>query len=163
MSRRSIRSLTFLFVLVSLLAATFSLSAQETSRRGRKFKMPPPTAKVDVLVVRDSSGKPVENAAVVFHVVGEKDNMELKTNDEGKASIDVLPLKGNIRLQIIAKGFQTYGADFKLDKETYAIEVRLKRPGEQYSIYKPHETQAGSEKKPEPGAEQKKNDAPQPK
>ena len=43
-----------------------------------------------------------------------------------------------MRLQIIAKGFQTYGGDYKIDKGELAIEVRMKRPGEQYSIYKPH-------------------------
>jgi hypothetical protein len=40
-------------------------------------------------------------------------------------------------LQIIAKGFQTYGDDFKIDKTEMAIDIRMKRPGEQYSIYKP--------------------------
>jgi hypothetical protein len=70
---------------------------------------------------------------------GEKDtgNMELKTNEDGKTVIDVLPIGDTVRLQIIAKGFQTFGDDYKIDKAEMAIEIRLKRPGEQYSIYKP--------------------------
>jgi hypothetical protein len=41
-------------------------------------------------------------------------------------------------MQIIAKGFQTYGGDYQVDQPELAIEIRLKRPGEQYSIYKAH-------------------------
>jgi phosphoglycerol transferase MdoB-like AlkP superfamily enzyme len=70
-----------------------------------------------------------------------KGNMELKTNEEGKTVIDVLPTGDTLRLQVIAKGFQTFGQDFPIDKSDMSIEVRLRRPGEQYSIYK--------EKKPE--------------
>jgi hypothetical protein len=43
-------------------------------------------------------------------------------------------------LQVIAPGFQTYGEDYKIDKAEMAIEIRMKRPGEQYSIYKMHGT-----------------------
>jgi 5-hydroxyisourate hydrolase-like protein (transthyretin family) len=112
------------------------------SSRGRKFKEPPVTARIDVTILKDVNGKPVENAAVIFHPMeGEKDkgNMELKTNEDGKTTIDVLPIGGTVRLQVIAKGFQTFGDDYKVDKADMAIEIRLKRPGEQYSIYKKHE------------------------
>jgi hypothetical protein len=64
--------------------------------------------------------------------------MELKTNDEGKTLIDVLPVGSTVRLQVIVRGFQTYGEDYPVDKPNMAIEIRMKRPGEQYSIYKPH-------------------------
>ncbi len=114
---------------------------QDASNRGRKYKSPPSTARIEVIVVRDSNGKPIENAAVIFHPMeGEKDkgNMELKTNEEGKAIIDVLPIGDTVRLQIIAKGFQTFGDDYKVDKARIAIDIRMKRPGEQYSIYKDH-------------------------
>jgi hypothetical protein len=125
------------------LAAT-SLAAgaqQDTTRRGRKYKPPPPTARIEVTILRDFNGKPIENAAVVFHpMAGEKDkgNMELKTNEDGKTVIDVLTIGDTVRLQVIAAGFQTYGEDYKIDKAEIAIEIRLKRPGEQYSIYKSH-------------------------
>jgi len=65
--------------------------------------------------------------------------MELKTNEDGKTIIDVLPIGGTVRLQIIAKGFQTFGDDYKVDKAEMAIEIRMKRPGEQYSLYKKHD------------------------
>jgi 5-hydroxyisourate hydrolase-like protein (transthyretin family) len=139
------RSSRFLFSLAVFAAFGLFLgafaSAQDTSQRGRKYKAPPATARVEVTVLRDFNGKPIENAAVVFHPMkGEKDegNMELKTNEDGKTVIDVLPIGDTVRVQIIAKGFQTYGNDFKIDKDKLAIEVRMKRPGEQYSIYKDH-------------------------
>src|SRR5208337_3538805 len=91
----------------------------DTSKRGRKYKSPPPTARIEVTVVRDVNGKPIENAAVIFHPMqGEKDkgNMELKTNEDGKTLIDVLPIGDMVRLQVIVRGFQTYGEDYKIDK-----------------------------------------------
>jgi len=53
--------------------------------------------------------------------------------------IDVLPIGSKLRIQVIAKGFQTYGADFDNDKSEIDLGIRLKRPGEQYSIYKSHD------------------------
>lgn len=136
------RILPSAFVLVAVLAfAVSSLFAQDAPRRGRKYKAPPPTSRIEVTILRDVNGKPIENAAVVFHPMeGEKDkgNMELKTNEDGKAILDVLPIGDTVRVQVIAKGFQTYGQDFKVDKPEIALEVRMKRPGEQYSIYKDH-------------------------
>jgi hypothetical protein len=126
---------------MALVIGSLSLSAQDTDKRGRKFKAPPATARIEVTILRDFNGKPVENAAVVFHPMeGDKDkgNLELKTNEDGKTIIEVLPIGDTVRMQVIAKGFQTYGADYKVDKAEMSIEVKLKRPGEQYSIYQPH-------------------------
>jgi hypothetical protein len=128
---------SFGLVLLSLTAG----AQQKTTNRGRKYKSPPSTARIEVTVVRDVNSKPIVNAAVIFHPMeGERDkgNMELKTNEDGKAIIDVLSMGDTVRLQIIAKGFQTFGDDFKIDKARIAIDIRMKRPGEQYSIYKDH-------------------------
>ena len=111
-------------------------------------------------MLRDSSGKPIENAAVIFHLVGDKGNMELKSNEDGKAVIDVLPQGSSIQLQVIAKGFQTYGEDYDLDKPEMAFEVRLKRPGEQYSIYKNYGVTSGKSGDTEKSASPAKDSAP---
>jgi hypothetical protein len=140
LSRFKIR-VTPLVALLGLMAVLVSASAQNTDKRGRKYKAPPKTARLEVTVVRDVDAKPIENAALVFHpmVNGKNEgNMELKSNEDGKCVIDVLPVGNMVRLQIIAKGFQTYGQDYKIDKDEMALEIRMKRPGEQYSIYKPH-------------------------
>jgi len=163
------RNLSFRFAayltVVLLAAGTLGAQAQDTQKRGRKYKSAPPTARIDVTILRDVDGKPIENAAVIFHPMeGEKDkgNMELKSNEDGKAVIDVLPIGDTVRLQIIAKGFQTYGQDYKVDKPKLTIEVRMKRPGEQYSVYKDHPDDAHNQEKEKPKDEGKPSDKPAP-
>jgi len=140
MVRRSFFTLVVCLVGFGLVASSLSAFGQdETNKRGRKYKAPPPTARIEVTVLNDVNGKPIENSSVVFHpMAGEKDegNMELKTNEDGKTIIDVIPIGDTVRLQVIAHGFQTFGQDYKIDKSDLGIEIRLLRPGAQYSIYK---------------------------
>lgn len=112
------------------------------------------------LIVKDFNGKPIRNASVVMHPVKgngkqAKTGLELKTDADGKTSFDGVPF-GKLRVQIIAQGYQTYGDDYSIDKPEMEIVVKMKRPGEQYSIYKDHP----EEKKPDaakPQTEDKKN------
>jgi hypothetical protein len=147
------KRLLVLAILVTVSVAAFAQdSAPDTAKRGRKYKAPPATSHVEVTVTRATNGKPVENAAVIFHpLVNGRDNgnMELKTNDEGKAIIDLLETGSSVRVQIVASGFQTYGEDYKVDKDNMAIEVKLKRPTAQYSIYKKSEGAASATDKTE--------------
>ena len=142
MFRRTFMTLIVFVAGFGLAASSVAAHGQDDStKRGRKYKSPPPTARIEVTILKDVNGKPIENAAVVFHPMeGEKDkgNMELKTNEDGKTIIDVLPIGDTVRLQVIARGFQTFGEDYKIDKAEMGIEIRLRRPGEQYSIYKSH-------------------------
>src|SRR5208282_1736632 len=153
MSRRLFLRFCVVAAGLGLVLSSLALQSQDTTtKRGRKYKAPPATARIEVTILRDLNGKPVENAAVVFHPMeGEKDkgNMELKTNEDGKTVIDVLPIGDTVRMQVIAKGFQTYGGDYKIDKAEMAIEIKLKRPGEQYSIYKEHPETAAPAKQPD--------------
>jgi hypothetical protein len=122
-----------------LVVFSLALHAQDNERRGRKYKAPPPSSRIEVTVLKADNGKPIESAAVIFHPIeGDKDkgSMELKTNEDGKAIIDVIPVGDTVRLQVIANGYQTYGQDYKIDKEEMSMEVRMNRPGHQYSIYK---------------------------
>lgn len=139
------RLLQTLFLLS--LCAPLVLLAQE--RRGRKYVPPPPTSRITVMVTKATNGKPVQNAAVVFHPLkGNKNegDMELKTNEEGKAVIDVIPIGDTLRLQIIADGFQTFGDDFPIEAATRTIAIKLKPPAHQYSIYQKHDgSQQGGE------------------
>jgi hypothetical protein len=150
------------FALLLSVGIASALNAQDSAKRGRKYKAPPETSHVEITVLRASTGKPVENASVIFHplVDGKNSgNMELKTNDEGKATIDLLEIGSNVRLQIIKPGFQTYGEDYKIDKDTMTIEVKLNRPAEQYSTYKHAADAAKAEKAgPKPDATPAKPD-----
>ncbi len=101
------------------------------------------------VVLKDYNGKPIRNASVIMHPVKgngkqAKTGLELKSNAEGKTSFDGVPY-GKLRIQVIAQGYQTFGDDYSVDKPEMEIVVKMKRPGEQYSIYKDHP----DEKKPD--------------
>jgi hypothetical protein len=175
MFRRSfhLRSLLRFCVILALFGLVFSVSllrAQDdsstssgTSHRGRKYKAPPPSSRIEVTVVKADNGKPVTNAAVIFHPIeGDKDKgtMELKTDEDGKAIIDVIPVGDTVRLQVIANGFQTYGQDYKIDKDAMTMEVHLKRPGAQYSVYNQNNNSGSGDKSQPPPASGDKSQNP---
>jgi hypothetical protein len=124
--------------IVLLLAGFWPLCAASGQRAGRKYTPPPATATIKVTVLRATNGKPIPNAAVVFHPMeGDKDKgaLELKSDEDGKVTIDVIPIGDTVRLQVIADGWKTYGDDYKIDTDSKEIVVKMKRPGEQYSLY----------------------------
>lgn len=113
----------------------------QNSQHGRKYKAPPPISHIEVDVIRIEDGKPVVNASVIFHPLqGERNKgaVELKSNDEGKAIVEVLAIGDRVDLQVIARGFQTYGGECIISKPQMIFQVRLNRPGDQYSIYRSH-------------------------
>jgi hypothetical protein len=134
----------FRIVVLSLIVTSTLFAFAQQDKRGRKYKAPPPTMKVDITVVRASTGKPIPNAAVIFHPVNEKGKeegaMELKTDLEGKTTLDVIPVGSTVRLQIIANGFQTFGNDYIANADTKEIMIKMERPKSQYSIYKGNAT-----------------------
>ncbi len=85
----------------------------------------------------------MKDAKVVLHPVNRKGKatkgeLELKTDGEGRASIDGIPY-GSIEVQVLAPGLQTFGADYEVKQAEVEITVRLKRPGGQYSTYEDHD------------------------
>ncbi len=144
---RSLLSFCALLAGFGLSACSLALLAQNDNPHGRKYKAPPPSAHIEVTVLKDFNGKPVTNAHVIFHPTeGDRDrgSLELKTNEDGKAIIDVIPIGDTVTLQVIADGYQTYGQSYKIDKPEMTMEVRMKRPGGQYSIYKNTGSNSGS-------------------
>lgn len=140
--------------LCSLLTFVSSpLSAQDNThvRRGRKYKAPAETSHIEVLVVKKSNGKPVANAAVVFHPIDkegrDEGNMEVKTDPEGKAALDVIPTGSNVRVQVIANGFATFAGEYVVNEPNRQISVTLLRPQEQVSAYEDN-TGKVSDRKP---------------
>jgi len=106
---------------------------------GDKKKDTGGVSSVKVVVLKDDNGKPIRNAAVIFHPVGgkgkqSKGGFELKTDNEGKTGFDGIPY-GTLRIQVIANGFQTFGEDYTVGQPEQEITVRLKRPQDQYTIY----------------------------
>jgi len=154
MFRRAFLPLCVVLSSFGLIAGSLALRAQDDdSHHGRKYKVPPPSARIEVTVVRDYNGKPIHDAHVIFHPIeGDKDKgaLELKTNEDGKAIIDVIPVGDTVNLQVIAVGFQTSGEVYKIDKPNMSMEVRLKRPVEQYSTYKNSTPSSGAPGHPDP-------------
>jgi len=120
-----------------------------------------PTSEVSFVIIKDYNDQPVRNAAVVMHELDdhgkqEKGGLELKTDAEGKASYDGFPY-GKMRVQVLASGFQTFGADYDIEEPSMAITVRMKRPVQQYSVYDDHpkEQQQRPQPPPDPNAKPK--------
>jgi hypothetical protein len=139
-------------VLCIALVSCWSAFGQDdpTVRRGRKYKAPPATSHIEVVVLKKFNGKPISNAAVVFNsYIGGKEegNLEVKTDPEGKATIDVIPTGSTVRVQVIATGFATYAQEYVVDEPTRQISVAMIRPQEQISSYENNEGKA-AERKP---------------
>lgn len=116
-------------------AATLTGQAE---RHGRKYKAPPETSHLEVLVLRASSGKVIENAGVIFHPTKDGDdegNLEVKSGVDGKAFIDIIPTGSVVGVQVIASGFATYSGTITLDSPSKQLTIHMKRPQEQYSTY----------------------------
>jgi hypothetical protein len=101
---------------------------------------PDSTAVLNMVVVRETNGKPVKNAEVVVHLVDKqgrikREGMELKTHDDGKADAAGIPF-GKIRVQVIARGYRTFGEDYDVTQPKMDITIKLQKPQEQFSIYK---------------------------
>ena len=121
------RIFTLLAILICLVAAVLSAD--------------PPMTKLRV-EVKSLSGKPLERASVVVRFAGSRSvaklgkkvitSWEVRTNQEGVAKIPELP-QGNIRIQVIAKGYQTFGGTFEVTEAEKTIEIKLNPPQAQYS------------------------------
>ena len=94
--------------------------------------------------VKSLSDHPVERASVIVKFVKGRAKMKLgkkilktwetRTNQEGVAKIPPIP-QGTIQVQVIAKGYQTFGQIFDIDDEAKTIEVKLNPPQQQYSSH----------------------------
>ncbi len=116
-----------------LLAAALLMGALAASAQTTKLR----------IEVRNLEDKPVDRASVLVRFEGRsiaklgkkvRTSWELKTNQEGVASIPPVP-QGNILVQVIAKNYQTFGEKFEIKEEEKTIEVKLKPPQSQYSAH----------------------------
>jgi hypothetical protein len=97
-------------------------------------------ATVNFTVINEDKGKPIRAASVIIHPLDSKgrqkdEGQQLKTSSEGKTTHPGIRF-GKVRIQVIARGYQTFGDDYLIDQDTMDIVIKLKRPQEQHSIYK---------------------------
>lgn len=94
--------------------------------------------------VKTLGGNPVERASIVVRFIEGRSKVklgkkivttwELKTNQEGWAKIPPIP-QGKIQVQVIAKGFQTFGQIYEVNEEERTIEIKLNPPQPQFSVH----------------------------
>ena len=101
-----------------------------------------PSTKLSV-IVKTQGGHPIDRASVVIRCMDRKllklgkhdcPEYEQRTNEEGKVSMPPIP-QGKIRIQVIAKGYQTYGKDLEIKEDEKTVEVTLNPPQQQYSAH----------------------------
>ena len=96
------------------------------------------------ILVNNENGKPVDRASVVVKFKNGRSvkkfgktirtSWELRTNQEGLVKIPPIP-QGDILIQVIAKGYQTYGDTLTIEEPTHTVDVKLSRPAKQYSAH----------------------------
>src|SRR5947209_5817315 len=130
---RVVRNIAFILILLAAAAVSSPVPAGAGGSDDKQSML-------TLIVLKDGSDKPIRNASVILHTVDKngkqsKGGQQLKTNPEGKTSYPGVPY-GKLRVQVIMPGYQTFGGDYDIDKPEQEITVKLKRPTEQYSIYK---------------------------
>jgi len=126
------------FQRAGLMVCLLAVAASAQQKHNRKPEAP--TSAINLTVLAVANGKPVKNAEVVLHPVDERgrqkqEGLELKTHEDGKASTTGIAY-GKLRVQVIAHGFRTFGADYDVNQPDLEITIKLEKPTEQFSIYK---------------------------
>lgn len=91
------------------------------------------------ITVTGSTDKPVPNASVYvrFNESGgflHKDKlaeMNFKTNGDGSVKVPGVP-QGKVLIQVVAKGWHTYGKWYDIDKDEETVQIKLEPPPHWY-------------------------------
>lgn len=103
----------------------------------------PPMTRLRV-EVKTHGGTPIERASIVVRFVEGRSKIklgkkiittwEVRSNQEGWAKIPPIP-QGKILVQVIAKGYQTYGETVEINEEERTVEVKMNPPQPQFSVH----------------------------
>ncbi len=147
--RRTLWSQLALLLPTALVFCLPALAQDAPPKHGRKYKAPPATSHIEVTVLKKFNGKPISNAAVIFDATmdgKDQGNLEVKTDPEGKATIDVIPTGSTVRVQVIATGFATYAEEYQVTEPSRAITVSMIHPQEQLSSYQDNQGKTATRK-----------------
>ena len=101
-----------------------------------------PTTQLNINV-KTQAGHPIDRASVIVKCLGRSvvklgkldcPAYEIRTNEEGLAKMPPIP-QGKIRVQVIAKGYQTFGQVFDVTEDEKTIDIKLNPPQQQYSAH----------------------------
>ena len=125
-----IRGITVTSLVAAMLLCAFTLGAA-------------PMTKLHIQI-KTQSGRPIDRASVIVRFVeghsvvklgkAIRTTYELRTNQEGEVHIPEIP-QGKIRIQVIAKGYQTFGQIFDITEEEKTIPLTLNPPQQQYTAH----------------------------
>jgi hypothetical protein len=96
------------------------------------------------ITVKTQAGRPVGQAAVIVRFVkghsvlklgkAVRTQWEIRSNQDGEALVPAIP-QGQIRVQIIANGYQTYGETFDITDTEKTLDIKLNPPQQQYTSH----------------------------
>jgi len=147
--RRTVYSQLAVLLGIALISSLPATAQDDPPKHGRKYKAPPATSHIEVTVLKKFNGKPISNAAVIFDATldgKDQGNLEVKTDPDGKAIIDIIPTGSNVRVQVIATGFATYAEDYLVSEPSREITVSMVHPQEQLSSYQNNQGKAATRK-----------------
>ena len=128
-------------IVAALLLVATQLAGQKTPGQEAEAPKDDSNSRLTLQVLNESSKQPVADAHVVVRFVEERIlrrdkrvSWEAKTNRKGVVVLSDLP-KGKLKVQIIAKGFQTYGNEHDLQKQHEEMTILLQPPKGQVSAY----------------------------
>ena len=99
-----------------------------------------------VITVKNPFDKPLDNAEVIIDFLGSHQvtklgkrkqvHWEVHSNLQGIARFPSVP-QGTLQIQVVAKGYQTFGKKFDVDTDSKEIPITLNEPQGQYSAHPP--------------------------
>jgi hypothetical protein len=142
-----------LFACVVLLAGVFApvpaRAQADPSPNPAAPPASPPSAKGDTapagsvklkILVTNPDGNPVANASVYVRYYKDGGGMlhhqdlaelDLKTNQDGSVKVPLVP-QGKIQIQVIAKGWHTFGEWYDVEKDEQSVAIQLQEPPHWY-------------------------------
>jgi hypothetical protein len=111
--------------------ASPELPAQDTDK----------TTRLTVQVLDEATKKPIYNAHVVVRFEVDRRlrrdkrvSWEAKANQRGEVIMNAIP-RGSIKVQVIAKGYRTYGDQHELTEPEQTVTISMQQPSGQQSAY----------------------------
>jgi hypothetical protein len=112
---------------------------EKSSAQDKKETKPSDSGTTKLRIVVTANEKPVSNASVYvkYHEPGgllHRDKlaeMNFKTNEDGSVKVPEIP-RGKILIQVIAKGWHTYGKWYEIETESQTIQIKLEPPPHWY-------------------------------
>ena len=125
----------------SIIVAALLLVATQLAGQNAAEQKDDANTRLTLQVLNETNKQPVVGAHVVVRFTEERllrrdkrVSWEAKTNRKGEVVLSDLPT-GNVKVQVIAKGFQTYGDQHDLEKPREKVTILLQPPKGQVSAY----------------------------